>query len=147
VAGSGAGDGGVNDYDAATTDLDEELRHWPGFYLESLERSVSWGGLDDHDEWKPDVGAYRRGRDTQSWCATVGEDGWEFEREKFYCWESTIPAAIRAVADEMRERRSNPHLFHIADPQREGYFLVGCEQCEREAHELFDDEVEWEPSA
>jgi hypothetical protein len=31
--------------------------------------------------------------------------------------------------------------------QREGYFLVGCEQCEREAHELFDDEVEWEPTA
>jgi hypothetical protein len=145
MAGSGAGDGGVSLYDTAMAVLDDELRHWPGFYLESIERSTGFGSRDKNDQWKPDVGWYRQGFD--SWCATVSEDGWEFERERFYCWESTIPAAILEVAGEMHERRTNPHLFHISDPQREGYFLVGCEQCEREAHELFEDKVEWEPSA
>jgi hypothetical protein len=137
----------VSEYDAAMAVLDDELRHWPGFYLESLSRSVGWGNRDDNDQWKENVGSYRRGLAHESWCATVGEDGWEYERETFYCWESTIPAAIRAVADEMRERRTNPHMFHIADPQREGYFLVGCPDCEREAHEMFEDEVDWEPAA
>jgi hypothetical protein len=135
----------VSDYGTAMAVLDDELRHWPGFYLESLERSMSSGSRDKDGQWKPDVGWYRQGFD--SWCARVAEDGWEIEREQFYCWESTIPAAIRAVADEMYQRRVNPHLFHISDPQREGYFLVGCERCEREAHELFEDKVEWEPSA
>lgn len=131
--------------DEAMSILETELRNWPGFYLESIERSVSFGSRDHDGQWKPDVGSCRRGFQNESWCATVAEDGWEYERERFFCWEPTIPAAIRAVADEMRERRTNPHLFHIADPQREGCFLVGCPDCEREAHEIFEDDVEWEP--
>jgi len=118
----------------------EELRHWPGYYVESIDPSGSSGSRDRNDEYKPDAGWFET-FDPRSWCVTVEQEGWE-PRDRWLHWGDSIADAAGKLADEMRRIRESPHLRHIGLIS-ESYFQKGCAECEREAHELFNDEVEF----
>ena len=118
----------------------EELRNWPGYYVENISPSGSSGNRDREDQYKADAGWFQT-HDPRSWCVTVEEEGWE-PRDRWLNWGKSIADAAVGLADEMRRMRENPHLMHIGLIQ-ESYFQRGCANCEDEARRLFDDKVEW----
>lgn len=128
--------GGSGDLDV----LWEELRRWPGYYVEGITPGRASSSRDREDQHKPDSGWFET-FDPRSWCITVEQEGWE-PRDHWLAWGASIAAAASSLAGEMRRMREEPHLMHIGLIS-EGYFQRGCVQCEREAHELFDDKVEF----
>ncbi len=117
-----------------------------GVVIEEFTGSTSWGSRDRDGQYKPNVGSYRR--HGTGWCVETAAEGWENERERYFQWGSTIREACLKLAWSFRRVQRDPHLQHLGlegpgDVTFEGYFVHGCEACERDAN-LFNGDVEWE---
>ena len=121
--------------DEALLALGIELNHheWRDYVLESIERGHTWGGMESEESIHLD-----------NWFAIVKEQKGPKGRGHYQGNGRTIREAVIALADELVSRRTNPHLWHINDWMQESRFVRGCADCERDAHELFDDEVDWD---
>lgn len=141
--------------DGALLALTVELQNWPGLVLEEIGCGNSVGGEAPNGEVGPmyplpGVGM-RPGPweslNTDWWYVIVAQrQGWQHLREHYQGSGATILEAIEGLTTELVSRRTDPHRWHVSDWMQESRFEIGCADCEREAAELFDGEVEWTPA-
>jgi hypothetical protein len=118
--------------DAALLALDTELLSWPDIVLEEIARGKTTSSRTPEQSLHLD-----------NWfCVATLREGPRF-REHYQGDGRTMLAAVDALTAELVSRRTEPHRWHVSDWMRDSEFVIGCADCEREAEELFDGEVDW----
>jgi len=125
--------------------LRRELRHWPTLAIDEIGTGGGSGGQSPTGEPASKFSGSWTTINEDWWYATVSERaGFEHLREHYQGNGTSLLLAIEGLTAELRSRRTDRHKWHVEDWMREGRFVRGCADCEREAADIFAGEVEWE---